>query len=82
MTALAEPTPPTLERVRELLHAELDTFRDEEIAEGRLIVVKLSDAHAYGFLTHGMSPTQAVSFIDRLDDLVWVSLGDDGWPLS
>lgn len=75
-------TPPALERVRELLHHELGTFRDEEIAEGRLIVVKLSDAHAYGFLTHGMSPTQAVSFIDGLDDLVWVSLGDDGWPLS
>ena len=82
MNALAEPTTPTptLDRVRDLLHAELDTFRDEEIADGRLVVVKLSDAQVYGFLTHGMSGTQAVSFIDGLDDLVWVSLGDDGWP--
>ena len=45
-------------------------------------MVKVSDDYAYGFLTHGMSVTQAVSFIDDLDDLVWVSLGDDGWPLN
>ena len=77
----ATGTAPTLDRVRELLHAELDRFRDEEIAEGRLVIVRLSDDYAYGFLTHGMSPTQAVSFIDELDALEWVSLGDDGWPL-
>lgn len=71
----------SLERVQELLHAELATFRGEEIEDGRLVVVKLSDAQAYGFLTHGMSVTQAVSFVDDLDDLVWVSLGDDGWPI-
>ena len=82
MNALPEPTPPALERVRELLHHELGTFRDEEVADGRLVVVKVSAEFAYGFLTHGMSVTQAVSFIDGLDDLVWVSLGDDGWPLS
>ena len=79
MTALAASAP-TLARVQELLHAELDTFHAEEIAEGRLVVVELGDGSAYGFLTHGMSPTQALSFIDTLDDLTWVTLGDDGWP--
>ena len=68
------PDEKRLERVKEILHHQLDSFSDEEIINGISIAVSFSDdvRSSYGLDTDGQTPAEVMAEIDaatRLFDL-------------
>tara|TARA_Y100000593_G_C4249268_1_gene306294 strand:- start:866 stop:1093 length:228 start_codon:yes stop_codon:yes gene_type:complete len=57
-----------LDELKDALHFQLDRYRDDEISAGVSIGITNEDG-AWGFITNGMTPAEAVERIDSARSL-------------